>query len=142
MTAVAGLALLFACGDPLSIGIFAVEVDGIVVVSPTEQEEFRVTAINRRTERVVWGSGSSSCQFGLVVEDASGTRHNIDFRVCTRDLVEQGLDPGASRIEKFLWGGTIVADQETQPLPPGQYRVIGVAGQYESAPLVVTVLIP
>jgi hypothetical protein len=136
------LVLLLACEDPLSVTVFTLDVDGSVVISPTEQEEFHVTAVNRSDERVVWGSGSSSCQLGLVVVDATGQRHNIDFRVCTEDLVEQGLDPGESRVETFLWGGTIVVDQEMQTLPSGQYRVIGVAGERESAPLVVTVLIP
>ena len=141
--AVGGLILVLACADPLAVSVFTLDVDGSAVVSPMEQAAFRVTAVNRGDSRIVWGSGSSSCQLGLVVLDADGQRHNIDFRDCTSDLVEQGLDPDASRSETFLWGGWIVVDQEIQTLPSGEYRVIGVAGDREqSAPLLVRVLIP
>ena len=147
--AVSILVVVIACSDPLAVSIVTLDVDGSVVVSPMEPEGFRVTAVNRGDERVVWGSGSSSCQLGLVVLDADGQRHNIDFRDCTSDLVEQGLEPGESRSETFLWGGMIMVDQEPwsslpplQVLPAGQYRLIGTAGEQESAPLLVTVLIP
>jgi hypothetical protein len=142
MTAVSGLVLILACGDPLAVTVVTLDVDGSVIVSPNELEAFHVTAVNSGDERVVWGSGSSSCQLGLVVLDARES-HNIDFRVCTMDLVEQGLDPGESRTETFSWGGTIIVDQEIQVLPSGQYRVFGVAGDRgQSEPLLVTVLIP
>jgi hypothetical protein len=77
------------------------------------------------------------------VQDADGHRHDVDFRECTADVVEQGLDPGESRTETFLWGGWIVVDEQIQTLPSGQYRVRGVVGgREESEPLVVSVLIP
>lgn len=149
MTAVTGLVLVIGCGDPLAVTVVALDVVGSVTVSPNEEAEFHVTAVNRGDERVVWGSGSSSCQLGLVVLDADGGRHNIDFRACTDDLAEQGLDPGESRSETFLWGGTILVQQPPwsslpplQALPAGQYRLVGMAGEHESAPLLVTVLIP
>lgn len=141
-SAVSGLLLLLACGNPLAVTVVTLDLDGTVVVSPQEQEEFRVTALNRGDERVVWGSGSSSCQLGLVVLDAAGQRHNIDFRGCTADLVEHALDRGESLTETFLWGGMIVVDQQLRALPAGQYRVLGVAGEHDSPPLLVTVLIP
>ncbi len=141
--------VVIACSDPLAVSIVTLDVDGSVVVSPPEPEEFRVTAVNRGDERVVWGTGSSSCQLGLVVLDADGQRHNVDFRYCTSDLVEQGLDPGESLSETFLWGGMIMVHQEPwsslpalQALPAGQYRLFGTAGERESTPLLVTVLLP
>lgn len=141
-TAVTALVVVLACRDSLGVSVVTMDVDGSVVVSPTELEGFRVTAVNRGDERIVWGSGSSSCQLGLVVLDAASRRHNIDFRDCTSDLVEQGLDPGESLTETFLWGGIIAVDQEMQVLPTGQYRVVGVAGERQSPPLLVEVLLP
>jgi hypothetical protein len=138
--ALGGLVLVLSCGDPLGVSVVTLDVDGSVIVSPDEPEEFHVMAVNHGDERVVWGTGSSSCQLGLVVLDADGERHSIDFRMCTADLVEHGLDAGESRTETLLWGGTIMVDQEMQILPAGQYRVFGVAGDREqSAPLLVTV---
>jgi hypothetical protein len=126
----------------LEVSLVTVDVDGSVVVSPMEQEGFNVTAQNLGDERVVWGAGSSSCQLGLEVIHGNGERHDINFRDCTDDLVEQGLDPGESLTETFVWGGTILLDGDWQTLPSGDYRLIGRAGEHESAPLVVTVLIP
>jgi hypothetical protein len=147
--AVGLLVAVIACSDPLAVSIVTLDLDGNVVVSPQELESFRVTAVNRGDDRVVWGSGSSSCQLGLVVLDADGQRHSVDFRDCTSDLVEQGLDPGESLTESFLWGGMILVPQEPwssllpmQPLPAGRYRLFGTAGERESEPLWVTVLIP
>jgi len=144
-----GLVPIIACGDPLAVTVVTLDVDGSVAVSPHEQEAFHVTAVNHGDERVVWGSGSSSCQLGLVVLDTDGRRHNIDLRDCTDDLVEQGLDPGESRTETFVWGGMIMVDQQPwsslpplQALPAGQYRLVGTAGERDSAPLWVTVVIP
>lgn len=143
VVAAGGLAAILSCSDPLAVEVFTVDVDGALVVSPMEQAAFRVTALNRGEERVVWGMGSSSCQLGLTVQDQDGKRHDIDFRDCTADLVEQGLDPGASRTETFLWGGWIRVDGQIQTLPSGEYRVRGVAGnREESAPILVTVSIP
>jgi hypothetical protein len=143
LVAVCGIVLVVGCGDSLSVDVVAVGVDGSPVVSPMEPGSFAVTADNLRDERIVWGSGSSSCQLGLTVEDADGLWHDIDFRECTADVVEQGLDPGESRTETFLWGGWIVVDEQIRTLPSGQYRVRGGAGgREESEPLVVRVLIP
>jgi hypothetical protein len=134
--------LVLACGNPLGVSVVNVDVGGTVVVSPMEQAGFLVTAVNNGDDRVIWGSGSSSCQLGLVVLDSDGRRHDIDFRDCTSDLVEHGLDPGESRTETFIWGGTILVDQEFLTLSSGQYRLIGLAGDRESDPLPVTVLLP
>jgi hypothetical protein len=141
-TAVSGLVLVLACANPLEVSVVTLDLDGSVVVSPMEQEAFNVSAVNRGDERVVWGSGSSSCQLRLVVLDNSGRRHDIDFRACTDDWVEHRLDPGESITETFLWGGQIMVDQEMEALPSGEYRLIGVAGERESPPLTVRVLIP
>lgn len=141
--ALGGLVLTATCGDPLVVTAVTIDIDGSVVVSAQEFKAFEVTAVNHGDERVTWGSGSSSCQLGLVVLDATGRRHNIDFRVCTADLVERGLNPGESRKESFLWDGTIWVDEEMQNLRLGQYRVFGVAGDFQqSEPLTVTVLPP
>lgn len=140
---VSGLLLVLACGDPLAVTVVTLDVDGSVSVAPNELEEFRVTAVNNGRERVVWGTGSSSCQLGLVVFDGDGERHGIDFRACTEDLVEQGLDPGESRTEAFLWGGRIIVGQEMLILPPDDYDVVGIAGdRAQSKPLLVTVRVP
>jgi hypothetical protein len=86
--------------------------------------------------------GSSSCQLGLVVL-LDRVQHSIDFRACTEDLVEQGLDPGAQRFETFVWDGQIFSNGQRAPLPAGRYRVFGVAGdQGASASLEVTIVTP
>ena len=141
--ALGGLVLTVTCGDPLVVTAVTLDIDGSVVVSPEEFKAFDVTATNHGDERVNWGGGSSSCQLGLTVLDANGQRHNIDFRVCSADLVERGLEPGESRKESFLWDGTIWVDEEMQILPSGQYRVFGVAGDRDlSESLTVRVLAP
>lgn len=128
-----------ACADPLDVDIVAVDIVGDVVIRPGQEAVLEVTATNRSSQRVVWGMGSSSCQLGLVVLVDRQTR-SIDFRVCTDDLVEQGLDGGERRAEAFRWGGQVVSDGETTMLPPGRYRVFGVAGDRgSSAPLRVTI---
>lgn len=141
-TAIGWIVLCIGCADPLGVSLVAVDVDGSVTVSPMEREAFNVTAQNLSEERVVWGFGSSSCQFGLVVEDHDGIRHNVDFRDCTTDLVEHALDAEESRTETFLWGGTILLDSQWQVLPSGEYRLFGLAGDRESAPILVKVMIP
>ena len=140
--AVGVLAVMSGCADALSVDVVAVGVSGGAIVSPSDPGVFNVTAENRGDDRVVWGMGSSSCQLGLIVQDVDGEWRSIDFRGCTDDLVEQGLDPGESRTESFEWGGTIVVNGQDQTLPSGQYRVRGVAGSEESESLVVTVVNP
>ena len=132
--------LLVGCGNPLDVALLPVDVEGDLVVSPDEPGTFRIIAENAGGERIVWGMGSSSCQLGLEVE-FDGRRHPAGGRICTADLVEQGLDAGESRTEEVEWDGA-VPDIEGQPfhLPEGRYRVFGVAGdQGESRGLWVTV---
>ncbi len=141
--AVAGVAGVLACGNPLAVSVMNVGVTGTIVVSPMERGGITVKAVNRGDERVVWGSGSSSCQLGLFVRDADGRDHSIDFRDCTADFVEQGLAPGDSLSETFVWGGWIEVDGELRTLPNGEYRVYGVAGdRARSEPLLVRVMVP
>ncbi|MDH3498335.1 MAG: hypothetical protein OER21_16380 [Gemmatimonadota bacterium] len=143
MLAVTGAASGLACGNPLAVNVMTVGVTGTIVVSPMEQGGFTVKAVNRDDERVVWGSGSSSCQLGLFVRDGDGRDHNIDFRDCTSDLVEQGLAPGDSISETIVWGGWIEVAGELQTLANGEYRVYGVAGdRARSEPLLVRVQVP
>lgn len=131
---------LTACGNPLDVSLVPVDVDGDLIVSPADPGEYVVTVENNGTGRITWGMGSSSCQFSLFVI-ADDIRHPIEERVCTADLVEQGLDPGESRSETFEWDGHI-PDIEGQPflLPEGKYQVIGTAGSESSSkPISVTV---
>lgn len=139
---IALLALAMACSDPLAVDIVAVNIVGDVIVSPDEPATFRVTAVNRSNHRIVWGMGSSSCQLGLVVHIGVAQRQSIDHRACTDDLVEQGLDPGETRIEQFIWGGEVYVDGVPTMLDPGEYRVTAVAGTMgNSDPLLVTVVV-
>ena len=135
------VSLTFGCtAATLGVDILAVDVDGAIVIRPGSQSEFEVTATNRTNQRVVWGMGSSSCQLGLVVL-VSGQVRDIDFRACTDDLVEQGLNPDERRTERFVWDGHVSADGALSMLPPGLYRVFGIAGdEGQSAPLRVTIL--
>lgn len=124
---VAAASLALACGNPLDVGVVAVDMDGDVVVSPDEPGTFRITVTNAGDERVVWGRGSSSCQ--LTAEVLVGAvRHRIDFRSCTADVVEQGLDPGQRRTEEFEWGGQIREGGELVTLADGEYVIVGRAG--------------
>ncbi len=136
------LTLATACSDPLALDIVAVDVTGDLLVSPDNPATFRVSAVNRSRQRVVWGMGSSSCQLGLVVHVSANERHRIDHRACTADLVEQGLDPGRSRTEAFTWGGEVLEGNEMRVLDPGRYGVVGVAGDKgESGSITVTVIV-
>ncbi len=124
----------------LGVDLIAVDVEGAVVIRPGVEAEFEVTATNRTDQRVVWGMGSSSCQLGLAVL-VSGQVRDIDFRACTDDLVEQGLNPGEARVESFLWGGQVSLDGTLSMLSPGLYRVFGIAGdEGQSAGLRVRIL--
>lgn len=130
-----------ACtSGPLDVDIVAVDLVGDVIIGPSQQAVLEVTAANRTNQRVVWGMGSSSCQLGLVVLVA-GRERNVDFRACTDDLVEHALDPGQARTESFTWDGQIASDGVLSLLPPGRYRVFGIAGDRgASAPLEVTIV--
>ena len=91
----------------------------------------------------MWGRGSSSCQLTLAVLTPVGQRYTADVRACTEDLVEQGLDPGASRTETFEWGGEAYQDGEMIYLTPNTYRLIANAGQKgESQPLELQLIRP
>ena len=131
---------LAGCGNPLDVRLVPVDLAGDSTVSPSNPGEYVVAVENNGDERITWGIGSSSCQLSLFVI-ADNVRHRIDWRVCTEDLIEQGLDPGESRSETFQWDGH-VPDIEGQPflLPEGRYQVIGTAGsEGESEPLSVRV---
>lgn len=128
--------------NPVDVDIVAVNVVGDVVIGPDQEAVLEVTAQNRTNHRVVWGMGSSSCQLGLIVL-IGRAQQSIDFRGCTDDLVEQGLDPRAQRAETFVWDGQIFSNGQLAPLPPGRYRVFGIAGdQGVSASLEVTIVTP
>ncbi len=117
-----------ACANPLDIELMGLQLSGRPVVSPDEPGEFRADIENTGDTRVVWGTGSSSCQLDLFVI-ASGRHHRIDSRVCTADLVEQGLGPGEHRTELFEWDGRIPdGGNAWVVLPEGTYAVYASAG--------------
>lgn len=131
-----------ACSGPLGVSVMAVDVTGPVTVSVTAPVVFSITATNAGDERVAWGMGSSSCQFGLVVVGDALERHDIAIRGCTADLVEHALGPGETRTEEISWAAQIIDGDELVDLEPGEYRVIATLGEdYESRPLRVTVVV-
>lgn len=135
--------LHIACGSPLDVDVLAIDVTGPVTVSVSAPVDFEITATNLGSSRVVWGMGSSSCQFSLVVEGNGIDRQDISFRGCTADLVEQGLEPGESRTEVISWDGQISVSGVLEPLPAGEYRVSGLAGnERKSSSLKVRVVEP
>jgi hypothetical protein len=45
--------------------------------------------------------------------------------------VEQGVDPGETRLETWSWDGTILnQDGVRVELPPGRYKLAGAAGPW------------
>jgi|GEM_PF-5137120 len=102
------------------------------VVSPEEHVRLTVTVTNTSSTRFVWGHGSSGCQLGVVVRVADTDLIALGDRVCTDDVVEQGLDPGESRSETWLWDGTVVENELLEYLPPGDYDLYGAAGVWLS----------
>jgi hypothetical protein len=112
--------------------------------APADPMTLTITAINTGAGRVVWGRGSSSCQLGAVVAVTPYVwRSAGDLRVCTDDLVEQGLDPGAARTEQILWDGQVWRDGANAYLPAGNYELRAATGERgRSRPVRVTVLPP
>lgn len=98
--------------------------------NPTAPEPtLTVTALNRSDARVVWGQGSSSCQLDAVVAlSRTVWKRAVISRGCTDDLVEQGLDPGASRTEQLVWLGEVLGDGVPEYVPRGHYDVRATAG--------------
>lgn len=121
-----------ACGEG---GLdMTAQADG-TVVSAIDTLEVSATAVNVGSERVVWGQGSSSCQFDLMVAVNGVRRRAAAVRVCTADRTEHGLDPGESRTEILPWTGLVFdVDGEVERLPPGSYSVRAVAGSKGSSP--------
>jgi hypothetical protein len=132
--AIAGVVLAFlASGLVGCIAIF--DTDDLLLsldvsnttVRPDAPSTLTVTAKNTGDERIVWGQGSSSCQFGAFV--AVGTDvFPIDIRACTDDLAPQGLDAGETRTETWTWNGEIVVEGNLDTLPTGDHRIWATAG--------------
>jgi len=103
----------------------------------------RVEARNEGANYLIWGHGSSSCQLGAIVE-YNGLQYSVsEFRVCTEDLAEQGLAPGESRVETWLWDGQILSPNGPSRLPAGRYRLFGNAGSWLSRDcVVIEVIVP
>jgi hypothetical protein len=56
-------------------------------------------------------------------------------RACTADLVTYRLDPGEFRSFSLEWSGLVYEGSEKRTVEPGIYQVVGVGGDYASAPL-------
>lgn len=102
------------------------------IVSLTDGVLLDVEGENRGESRVVWGRGSSSCQFTAFVRVGLKLHAAPGERACTDDLAEQGLDAGQSRREDWLWDGTVLGKNGWERLPPGKYKVYGAAGKHLS----------
>jgi hypothetical protein len=93
------------------------------------------TAVNRSEARVVWGRGSSSCQLDVVVALSRAVwRRAVIPRICTDDLAEQSLDPGASRTEQLVWNGVVRDGESFESLGPGRYELRATAGSEALSP--------
>ncbi len=128
---IAAFLSLAACSvAPIDEGTIVVTLStSEAIVSPQAPATISVTARNQSQERVTWGRGSSSCQLTLAVLTPAGQRYAADVRACTEDLVEQGLDAGATRTETFEWGGEAYQGGEMIFLAADSYRLIANAGQ-------------
>jgi len=114
----AGLVLAIAASEPS--------------VAPTEFARIDVSGVNAGKRRVVWGRGSSSCQFSAIARVDGKFYHALDERACTDDLAEQGLDPGRSRAESWTWNGLILKNGGWEQLPAGVYTLYAAAGDHTS----------
>ena len=76
------------------------------------------------------GFGSSSCRLFAVVRVEGGDLPVVPDRICTDDYGPQDLAAGESRVESFLWHGSVYRDDGTEQLEPGTYRVHGKAGPF------------
>jgi hypothetical protein len=107
------------------------------VTSSSDPVDITVMAENIGEARVVWGHGSSSCQLEAFVAIEDGNFYlAVSSRICTDDVIEQGLDPGESRSESWSWDGQIIEDGGIKALPPGEYEVHGAAGEWLSSTFV------
>lgn len=138
--ALAGVLLGASCGLFDDDGEIDIQIAAeALVVTPSEPALLRVTAVNRGDSRVVWGRGSSSCQFGLLARVEDRFLRAQEDRACTSDLAAQGLEPGESRTEELPWSGYVVRDGTATVLPPGRYEIRGFAGSAAwSAPVRIT----
>jgi hypothetical protein len=100
------------------------------VVLSSDPATITVRVENRGGSRIVWGNGSSVCQLHAVVRIEGNEYLASASRVCSDDLVEQGLDPDQSRSESWDWDGHIIRHDELEVLPPGRYQVHGAAGNW------------
>ncbi len=111
------------------------------VISLTEHVGLTVQVKNTGSSRIVWGNGSSSCQLGAEVRVGGTYLVAPGNRDCTDDLAEQGLDPGKSRSETWIWDGRVLGDDGLESLPAGEYDVYGTAGLRRSGePVVIRVI--
>lgn len=113
------------------------------VASPENPAVIRVTAANVGSDRATWGSGSSTCQFHLLVRIDGVDLFAPSSRICTADLRTFSLKPGESRTEALDWAGQVkreLSSRATEWLEPGIYEVRGAAGEVaKSAPVLVEV---
>jgi hypothetical protein len=118
------------CGDIFGSS----DLDLSVSVSDTlvgPDRPITVTLLARSTgDPVAWGRGSSSCQLTAVVQ-AGGEDHSIDLRVCTEDLVVQGVAGGDTLTERWTWNAEYVVNGVLDTLPAGRYRLFALAGDSE-----------
>ena len=109
------------------------------VVTPGQPVTVTVTAMNLG-DSVAWGKGSSSCQLGALALTGAA-EYRIDVaRLCTEDLITQGLARGESITEQWDWAGEAQIDGVVSCLLPNTYEVVAVAGTaYRSEPRVIRV---
>lgn len=120
------------CDDDVRLEVTAVP--NKTVANHADPVQITVTATNTGDERVVWGQGSSGCQLSLRVRVDGASLQALEDRGCTDDFVEQGLDPGETRAEAILWGGSVLDGDQVFALEPGTYEVRGAAGTVAFSP--------
>lgn len=101
------------------------------LATPSRPITLRVTARNVGSANVTWGSGSSTCQFALLVRVDGEDLDAPVNRVCTMDLRTLSLGPGESRTEIMEWTGLVhrVREAPAVLLAPGTYELRAAAGR-------------
>jgi hypothetical protein len=119
-------------------GVIVTLVLGDDTVSAIRPVELSVRIVNATDERILWGYGSSNCRLHCAVMIGEDELPAVIPRVCTMDSRPYYLDPGEHDTQTFTWLAEVREDVN-QPLPPGTYSIVGVAGRYRSSPETIVV---
>jgi len=127
---------------PASVAVVSVQVARATVAAGAPVAT--TVTVENRGDAPLRLVGGSTCMAHLEVRNSAGDRVGGDSRVCTMDLVECVLAPGATWTEQPVWDGRLAGGGAA---PPGAYSVRGgvvMAGgsQALSAPVSVTVVTP